>query len=319
MFEKNLDLLKLLYSKRKHIIIVSVAAGILAAAASYLIKPLYKSTGVYYPANIAVYGEESTTEQLMQFFQSKQVRYDLLKRFDLAKHYELDTNDSKFDTYFNYIFEDNVKINQTRFESVQVDVLDTDPVFAKNLVEGINETVNQIIAKAKDEKTVEFVKMYEVYLKDKQQNIDSIQNLIKIMGEQFGIIDVDIQLEQASRYYYKGLSEGKKNDYFGELNNTIKNLGAKGAELVKLMTFYREGVRQLAEVKYEQEKLIKDLKKKFTYTTVVSYPTVPDSKYWPKRGMISAIAALSVFVLSCIYFVYIERIKKIASEITHKK
>src|ERR1700752_2534217 len=117
MGKLNIELLKLLYSKRKHILIITGLAALLSIvfSSSFFIKPKFKSIAVVYPSNIAPYSEESPTEQLMQFFASTEIRKGLNEKLDLAKHYDLDTADDRFETYYNLMFEENIKFSQTRF------------------------------------------------------------------------------------------------------------------------------------------------------------------------------------------------------------
>jgi len=69
-----MDILKLLFSKRKNIIIITLAGAVLAGIVSFTINPKYKSTALIYPTNIGKYSEESQTEQLMQFITATEVR-----------------------------------------------------------------------------------------------------------------------------------------------------------------------------------------------------------------------------------------------------
>ena len=61
-------MLQLIWKWKKQLAIVLIAAVALSAfgSSSFFIKPKYKSTAIAYPVNLIPYGEESTTEQLMQ-------------------------------------------------------------------------------------------------------------------------------------------------------------------------------------------------------------------------------------------------------------
>ncbi|MDZ7778316.1 MAG: hypothetical protein U5L09_23200 [Bacteroidales bacterium] len=63
-----------------------VLAAIFSSA--MLITPKYNSRAVIYPSNVAPYSDESETEQLLQWLQSRDIKDSMIRRFELGKHYE---------------------------------------------------------------------------------------------------------------------------------------------------------------------------------------------------------------------------------------
>lgn len=307
----NLELIKLLYKKRKHIIIITIIGAVITAGMSYLITPKFKSVGAVFPTNIGQYSEESPTENLMQFITSKEVRDMVLKRFDLAEHYGLDSNDAKFQTYFIYMFEENVKISQTRYESVQIEVLDKDPVMSQKLVYGIVDATNDHIRNCIDSKSIELIDMHRQYTASKIRRIDSVGNILRKMSEDYGILDYFIQTEQASKSYYKALPTGK----VGKLDDVMRHLGEKGLLYMNLMEQYKSDILYFNESRQEMDKAIRDVKKKFTYTTFASAPNLPEVKSTPKRGIMTAIGAVGSLLFACLFFILSDRFKKIKQEL----
>src|ERR1700741_4946569 len=161
MYNINIEILRLIYSKRKHIIIITAIAGIVAIVFSmpFFMPPKYKSTVVVYPSNIAPYSEESQTEQLVQFLTSSEVRKEVLRKFNLDKHYDLDTSDAKFDYYFTLMYEENIIINETRYESIQIEVFDKDPQMAQKIAYGVVEAANNLIRNTLNKQTIELAEM----------------------------------------------------------------------------------------------------------------------------------------------------------------
>ncbi len=81
-----------------------VLAGVLAAvfSSAWFITPMFKSYTIVYPANITPYSEESETEQMLQLLQSRDIKDSVIKEFDLAKHYEIDSSYKYFYTTLLY-------------------------------------------------------------------------------------------------------------------------------------------------------------------------------------------------------------------------
>lgn len=309
MEKVNLEIIKLLYKKRFHILIITVAGALLGVLFSMpvFIKPKFKSTGVVYPANISPVSDETPTEQLMQYFNSYEVKDALRKRFNLGEHYGLDSTDDRFETYYSYYFDENFKISQTRFESIQIEVLDTDPKTAQNLVYGLIDAVNEHIRKSVNDKTEEFVAMHQQYISDKKRKMDSIEVTLRQMSKEYGIIDLWTQVEQASKSYYKAMPGGNP----GKLEQVMQNLGDKGIVYMNLLEQYKSDLTYLNESRQHVAKGLNDIKKKFTYTTISSKPNLPEIKATPKRSIIVFITTIGALLFSCLFFIVSYKFKEI--------
>src|SRR5580700_3017924 len=153
MDKPNTDILSILYKNRKHIFLITLIASIVAVIITlpFIIKPKYRSQAYLYPANMVPffmeqnYNNVSHSELLLQFFNSYDVRTDVRRKLRLDKHYDLDTIKPKFQSYFDYIFEENIKTSLTKYESVELTVLDHDPDTAKLIASAIIESVNKLI------------------------------------------------------------------------------------------------------------------------------------------------------------------------------
>src|SRR6476620_4286090 len=102
-FFNSVELMRLLNKWKKHLIIIgliSLVASIFFSSPIF-IKPKYKSTAIVYPSNLVAYSTESPTEQMLQIAQSTDIRERLIQRFNLAKHYDIDTTAQFYHTYVN--------------------------------------------------------------------------------------------------------------------------------------------------------------------------------------------------------------------------
>src|SRR6187399_2603766 len=72
------------------ITIFSVTLAVIFSSEAF-IKPRFKSNAVVYPSNLVPYSTESPTEQMLQLFESDDIRDELIKDFNLFEHYEIDT------------------------------------------------------------------------------------------------------------------------------------------------------------------------------------------------------------------------------------
>ena len=100
---KTDQILKLILPQWKKLAVVALVAILVALVISspLVMKPLYKSYAVVYPVNLSPSSEESNTEQLLQWFNSEEVKKAVAKRFDLYNQYDIDTLDARRESYFN--------------------------------------------------------------------------------------------------------------------------------------------------------------------------------------------------------------------------
>jgi LPS O-antigen subunit length determinant protein (WzzB/FepE family) len=314
MDKPNVEILRVLYFRRKHILLVTLIASVLAYGVTFLLKPKYRSVAYVYPANMVPFFMEqqnksiSHTELLLQFCNSNDVRQDVLRKFRLDRHYGLDTTDPQFKYWFNLIYDENIKASQTRYESVELDVLDTNPDTAQKIAQGIIDAVNETVSKEHYSKFNEFVTVNRKYLVAHRRALDSLQQCMEVFTKQYGLVDIGAQMREASKNYYKLLAEGKEN---AKLTQAMESIEEHGPQYYRLANALQEEARLYGTVENELSQAIRDFNKSLTYMIVASKPTRPDIKHWPKRGLITTVTAISSFVLACLYFVYASRLKEV--------
>ncbi|MGZ3861608.1 MAG: Wzz/FepE/Etk N-terminal domain-containing protein [Bacteroidia bacterium] len=309
---ENILIFKKIFRRRKQLLLVTFATAVVSYLACFLITPVYKSTAFVYPANIVVYSEESTTEQLLQFMNSNEVRMYLLKKFNLYSHYKIDSTKKLAQFYFDGIYEKKFSISQTKYESIELKVEDSDPDTARMLVNGVIEATNWLIEKEHREKYMEVVKNSRVYLEFKKREVDSTQKILTEMSEKYGLLNVSIQLKEAVKNAYK--NPGKN----PELANLIQNMNKLGVEQGKLATYLDDQLRGWAWANNDYQKKLSDYMHKTTFTAMASKATRPVVPSWPKKSIVVTVSCLSVLLISFFYFIFIDRIKlayeQIASE-----
>jgi uncharacterized protein involved in exopolysaccharide biosynthesis len=312
----NIQIIKILAGKWKHIAIIAGIAAVVGVVVSLpvIMKPKYKSESVVYPSNLGPYSLESPTEQLMQLLQSRKLKAKLLRDQQLWKNYKLDTLDPQFDFYYTAIFDENVKFNQTRFESVTIEVFDRDPDKAQSINKAILRLLNIMVKEMHDEKTMELKDMYGKQMIHKQKNIDSVNNGLKELRTKYGILDYAIQAREATRSYYKALASGKSAQTLSALKAEIELLREQGGKYLVMDKMLHEEVMDFENIKREYEAKIRDLGKKFSYTTIVADPNRPVKKAWPVRWLVVVSCVFSAVFLAILYYLFADRLKKAIKE-----
>ena len=86
----TLSIVQLVLKWKWHLIIITLVAAIGGGIFSFLIKPLYKSEAIAYPANSSPLSEESRTEQMLQILGSQTIADSIINKYDLWKEYEIE-------------------------------------------------------------------------------------------------------------------------------------------------------------------------------------------------------------------------------------
>lgn len=302
---KTQDILKVLLPHWKKLIIVAclaIGVGFLISS-PMIIKPLYKSYAVVYPVNLSPSSEESTTEQLLQWFNSEEVKQVVAKKFNLFNHYDIDTLGEKHETYFNLRYKELVSINSTLYESIEISVKDQSPEMSKKIVQGIIDATNELIMTVKKERLHEYITNNQNELKISSAKVDSLKFMINTIRKDYNIVDFQYQ----SKYISKELV---KSPNLSEYNaKTAEGLKIQRTELERLRDVIASQIGTYNAIRSNIDTYHLDYDNKVSFTNVVSKPTLPDSKCYPIRSLIVAIITLSSLLIACIVIIFLN-IKK---------
>jgi capsule polysaccharide export protein KpsE/RkpR len=302
---KTEDILKGLlphWNKLATVAVLAMIVGIFISS-PMVMTPLYKSYAVAYPVNLSPSSEESTTEQLLQWFNSEEVKQAVCEKFELYKHYDIDTLDARHQTWFNLRYKERVSINATLYESIEISVKDQDPKMAKQIVQGIIDATNELIMTVKKERLNEYMRNNQNELKLSSQAIDSLKFMINSIRKEYNIIDFHYQ----SKYIAKELSKSPNlSESSAKLADGLK---MQRTELERLHDVIAGEIISYNELRASINKYHLDFSNNISFTNVVSKPTLPDSKVYPIRSLIVAIITLSSLLIACIVIIFLN-IKK---------
>ena len=292
-------IIKIASIHRKRLAVVAIVAIILS---SFLSSPLFiaekfKSSTVIFPTNLIPFSEESNTEQLLQFINSEELKNNIAKRFDLYKHYGIDSTEKRAVSKFNLYYNSNISISSTLYESVEIEVIDESPQLAQSIANGIVSEVNKLIRHTKKNIVAEYLKNYSNQLKIKQTEIDTIEAKLKYMRVNYNLLDYKSQAKVISkRMGEKSLSDIDK--------NTLKMLQEHGGDYELLHSQLVIELKSNQKLKLSYDKNLLEYNADLTFTTVVSKANLPDKKCAPLRVVIVILSTLSALLLALIILLF---------------
>ncbi|HEX7414314.1 MAG TPA: Wzz/FepE/Etk N-terminal domain-containing protein [Bacteroidia bacterium] len=336
MLNNNLSIAKLLYKRRKHLILATLIAMVMGLLYCFMVKPVYTSTAFVYPSSLAIYGQESQTEQLLQFMESNEIQIYLIRKLDLAKHYKIDTTKENYLQKLKDIIDSKIKISKTKYESIEIKVSDFDADTAKLLVSKVVEGVNWLIDKEHKEKYIETVRNSLVYLNYKKYQVDSTQNLLNELNKRYEYLNVGIQVKDMVKNQYKmqtggnnsslsdfinmseqlkGIENENKGKSLSELFTSINNYSLQYG---KLTTYFDDQVKGWTQANNDYQKNLFEYNRKINFVAMASVPLKPLLPNWPKRWVVMLVSGISVLILSCLYFIYLDSFKQAYAKITEE-
>jgi len=295
--------------------VVIVAAILLSIffSSPIVITPLYKSDAVIYPSNISPYSDENETEQSVQIFQSRDIRDSVVKKFNLARHWGIDSSYRFFKSTLLWVYSQRVKISKTPYEAVQIEVWDPDPQIACNIVNSLMDFYNIKIRSLHREKFEEVVINYNYIIAKKKAYLDSLKSRATELGTKYGILDYQSQTREVMRAY---LSTGGGSVRSAEAKALKKNMEEKGGEMLLLSEMIRAESDMFSTMKLDADRALLDYNRNYTYVNVLSKPFPADKKAYPIRWLIVVVSTLGAFFLASLIIGMIEnhRFRQLSTE-----
>lgn len=304
----EIDFTTFLTTIRRHarlFIIVGLVAAVLSTVLSSpgFMPPRYKSSATVYPVNLNSYSIETRTDQLLQLLESNSIRDSLILKFDLPTKYEIDTmGRGGYWALYNE-FRERVEVSKTRLESVQIEVVDEDPVIARDLVLEMLKQVNLLARRLQREKSQEVLAIAERSLNHERHKLDEVERKLDVLRREKGLLSYEAQVKELTKGLVRAMAGGSAAQREA-LQARLRDLEEKGGEfreLTELSNLFRQNYDRVLT---EYEKVVNDVTKELTYTNVVVYPEVSDKKVYPVRWLIVSTATLAALFLCFVLLVW---------------
>ncbi|MFH1296746.1 MAG: Wzz/FepE/Etk N-terminal domain-containing protein [Bacteroidota bacterium] len=304
-FNSN-NLVDILFRWKIHLAIIMVLAVVLSVILSspMVITPLYKSYAVVYPSNVAPYSDENETEQMIEILNSGDIRDNVIQKFDLAAHWNVDSSYKYFISTLYWIYSQRVKISKTPNEAVNIVVMDPDPRMACDMVIAILDFYNVKVRRLHKDKFYEVVINYETIVNEKKMKIDSLRQRAEELGTKYGLMEYQAQTREVMRAL---LGTGSQSGRYNEALKYKKNIEEKGAEMLLIQEMMAAETEEFAVFKLDYDRALLDYNREYTHLNLLTKPFVSDKKSYPIRWLIVVGSVLAIVFLALIVIGVIER------------
>ncbi|HYX07654.1 MAG TPA: Wzz/FepE/Etk N-terminal domain-containing protein [Bacteroidales bacterium] len=313
------------YKNFKILFLVSLLAMIVSVIVSLVITPKFKSEVVLFPVasepvaqtllatnggnteGIVAFGEDEDAERLLQVLKSEEIRDRIVQKYNLMEHYEIDTSSKYPQTQLYEKYKSNISFKRTEYQSIDIDVLDEDPVIAANIANDIAALIDSTMNRMKHERAQKGLIIVKKAYNDLREQIAMQEDSLDWIRKQ-GLNDYESMAEVLNDAYANALLEN--NEVAAKKIQAKLDLVSKyGNAYVSIRDYLEFEKKQLSELKAKytqaQVEATQDLPHKFIVDK--AYPA--EKKTYPIRSLIVIISTLSAFLLALIMLIIIDTVK----------
>ena len=297
---ESTHLLVFIYRNLKTLIAVGFLAAVAASGVSLMLDEYYQSTVVMFATSqhslgeqffeetkkndLLAYGETEDAERLLQILNSHRIRNRIIEKYDLYTHYNIDPSEPGAKTDMALTYGSNVSANLTRFGSIRVQVLDTDPELARDMANDMAFLVDSVANSMRNERANEAYKLALGALAQTSEQIAQAEDSLASLHA-LGIYDFETQVEGLTAQYGMAVASGRS-----AAANTLK----KDLERLGTLANGYNNLSAYLEAAYEQQSLLKkrvelmrvDAETQLSSSFIVDYASAADKKAKPVRWLI---------------------------------
>jgi hypothetical protein len=317
--ENEYPLLRIIYRWRKPLIvftIVAAAASVFFSSPVFL-TPLYKSEVIIYPPSTnsnrmlidrdARFGSDKEIDEQIQLLRSAIVRDSIVRKYKLYSHYGVDSTavDKRYRLY--KIYDDRIKVDRTRYNSISASVLDENPQTAAAMANDIVRLGDKLRSDIIRGKLKEAFDALAKTLFDLSLDIDQTASQINKSFEKPAV-------SGAAFYKRNSLEQLKEQLDLKELMQKARE--SNNLSQLQLLYYYESKLQQMSTIQLSYDQALVGLGNQVPGSFIISPAEVSDKKSYPIRWMIFLAATIAAFLVGCLAAIFIERYKGIVAAIT---
>ncbi len=313
------DVVKFISRWKRPLIYVSAVAIILSILFSspFIIKPRFLAKAVFYPtSNYSIstailsdsrvkgkdpleFGEQVSAQQFVQILESEYLKSKVITRYNLLDRYNVDADDKEKYYKIGKLYDQYISIRKTPYASIEVSVLDIDPVKAAEIANGIIETSDSVKTEVQRKVAMQALTIIEQQYKNKETQIAEIEGRMKEIGAK-GVYSFEDQSQAVTALASRGGDAG----FIKKQQDALALYGAEAHGLKSQLEYETESLTELSK-KLERARV--DVNSVMSNVFIISHAVPADKKAYPVRWLIVLVSTFGAFVLGCIVLLIVEK------------
>ena len=359
-----IGVIAVIYKWRKKIaILLATVIGVVSLISFVFLYTYYKSTTIFYVNSTDIFkpeqmfgtsnkdmdyiGTSNDIDRILSIAESEPLKDFLIKKFNLYKHYDVDSTKLKAPFRVLEELEDRYKVKKTKLDAIELSVEDVDRKWAADIANAAREKIDSIAQQMIKQSQLNLLKAYETSFLDKDKTLTKLGDSLQLLRQSTGVIDPDLQTEamtsaatqsennfirtKAKYDALKNNKEGVSHDSIAMSEATMRGYEVESKHNKEMINRFNEGYNKVSLMKElydkERDQKAKDMQRyvqlQTSYTApisalnVIEVAKVPVVKSRPNRMLMVASSALAALLFSVIGVLLFDKYKSVKwSDIT---
>jgi len=323
----SIGLVPFLWARRRFILGITLLGMLGGAAASYMIRPLYKSEAVLFPAatnslskavlgetgydraDILGLGDEQDAEKLLQILHSDAIRWRVADRHDLFTVYRIAADDKHREAHLAEVYKERFTFEYTRFGSVRVTVLDEVPERAALMANTVVALVDTVWRGMAHERAAKSMRVVREKLEELDHSLRQIEDSMRTL-RRMGVHNYQTQAERLHEYLGNAIVKGDQRAV-QEIERRLQSLAELAGPYTALADRYQYELGWRTSLRKRLDQTGADLDNDLPFAFVVDQARAADKKSYPIRWLVVAISAAAALLLATLLIALGENIRHI--------
>jgi uncharacterized protein involved in exopolysaccharide biosynthesis len=323
------DIIRLVWDRRRFLVLVVGLAFAISLVGSLFITPLFKSSAIIYPpkagqqskdvftastqSGLTVFGEDDESEQLLQVLSSNALAEITISRLNLMEHWRIDPIDRYARHNALGMFNERVKCSLTKYQSVEVVVMDPNPDMAANIANTITDVADSLTRSIKAQVALKALHALEEQHNGALNDLNAAEDsLAAVMAK--GVIQIDEQTEQYFKAYAKAVATGNQ-AAIANLEKKIDILKRYGSKYIRLSADIQNLAEQVANLKQSIKVLKVEASQSIPSQFIVDKAIPAQKKAYPKKSIIVIVSTLSTFFFAVVLLLATDFVRNTLSRV----
>lgn len=211
--ESILEIVGVLYRWRKKILFFTLGITLLVALGSLLVPNYYESRAVFYAANdqatsksvmfgneggVSEIGGEDLVERLISFATSRDLTDHMVKKFNLFKHYDIDSTSAKGLDKARKRFQSHFSVLKNEYGAVEMTLEDKDKELTLPMIKEAIRKVDEMYQATLHLSKSYTINSFEEMMVDVRNRLNIVKDSLTHARRFYGIYNIESQSESMS-------------------------------------------------------------------------------------------------------------------------
>jgi len=302
----------MLWRNRRTFLTALVLGLIVSVLVAYILPEYYRSTTSIFTVklsqipinetsfrrgNIGDFGETTEAEQAIELLNSTRLREKIIDKWDLYKHYQIDQKAEAAKTYVLKTLDGNTSISRTRFNSIEISVLDKDPQMAADIANSFAVFLDSIKYEMVQSRALSLLGSLESQARKQQMLIDTLKKSMDFFSNN-GVMS---QFQRG--YLIEAFAQSSPTER-AQLKKLVDSNILYGEEFDKVERIYEKEIDNLIQINKFVVQTRADVDTYLTQKFIMDKAVPAQKKSFPIRWLV-VVVGLSFAALLAILLIFI--------------